>query len=392
MPGIILFDGWRREQLLPFTYTRPVADLRCGALTIAEKWALTTNSPVSFLPVPYLRKKYSPEYEDDNLLIAGSLFPGKELFSALQNLQPGNVLQSAGDILAARLNRDETLQFAKTGGISAKKIEYQGKYSGLAYIWDIFRLNGEQIAADLEVVNPPKADKALFESNFVNGSDFYAEEGARCTNAFIDTTSGPVWIGKNAEIQNGAMIKGPFYAGNHATIRMGAKIYGATTIGPWCKAGGEVSNSLFWGYSNKAHEGYTGDAVIGQWCNLGADTNNSNLKNNYENIKVWSYPDKKFVHTDLQFCGLFMGDHSKCGINTMFNTGTVVGVSANIFGSGFPRTYIPSFSWGGSSGFKEYEFSKALATAEKVMNRRSLQFTSEDRAIFEHIHKITQNI
>jgi UDP-N-acetylglucosamine diphosphorylase/glucosamine-1-phosphate N-acetyltransferase len=218
----------------------------------------------------------------------------------------------------------------------------------------------------------------------------FVHESAKVYASTLNTNDGPIYIDADSEIMEGSHIRGGFYLGEHATLKMGTKIYGASTIGPQCKVGGEISNSVFYGHSNKAHDGFVGNSLIGEWCNLGADTNTSNLKNNYSNVSIWSYEKADYADTGLTFCGLIMGDHSKCGINTMFNTGTVVGVSSNIFGSGFPRNFVPSFSWGGASGFTTYLTSKAFQTAKIVMSRRHVDFTEEDAKILEHIFEETK--
>jgi UDP-N-acetylglucosamine diphosphorylase/glucosamine-1-phosphate N-acetyltransferase len=213
----------------------------------------------------------------------------------------------------------------------------------------------------------------------------FIEEGASANDTTFNTTTGCIYIGKDAEVMEGSVVRGPFALCEHSVLKMSSKIYGATTIGPHSKVGGEVNNSVVFGYSNKAHDGFLGNSVIGEWCNLGADTNNSNLKNNYANVKLWNYSGENFIDTGLQFCGLIMGDHSKCGINTMFNTGTVAGVSSNIFGSGFPRNFIPSFSWGGAQGFTTYRFEHAIETAQLVMQRRNTELTDNDKDILKYI-------
>ncbi|RMD70422.1 MAG: glucose-1-phosphate thymidylyltransferase, partial [Bacteroidetes bacterium] len=249
-------------------------------------------------------------------------------------------------------------------------------------LWDIFLLNDRAIRLDFELLTHGRRSQPLSASNTVIGEGpVFVEEGAVVEGATLNATDGPIYIGAHAQVMEGALLRGSLAICDHAVIKMGAKVYGGTTIGPWCKVGGEVQNVVFFGYSNKAHDGYLGNSVIGEWCNLGADTNCSNLKNDYGEVKLWSYEKEGFVRTGQQFCGLFLGDHSKCGINTMFNTGTVVGVSANIFGAGYPRNFVPSFAWGGPAGWSTYRFDKAIATAERVMARRKVPLTPEDRLI-----------
>ena len=258
--------------------------------------------------------------------------------------------------------------------------------------WQIFKENGEELESDWQLLNLQPNPDALSKTNTLIGNRIHISEGATIEAAILNTATGPIYIGPDAEIMENAAVRGPFALGAHSVLKMGAKIYGPTTLGPHVKVGGEVSNCVIFGYSNKAHDGFLGNSVIGEWCNLGADTNNSNLKNNYAEVKLWDYPSERFVPTGLQFCGLIMGDHSKCGINTMFNTGTVVGVSANIFGSGFPRNFIPSFSWGGANKMIEYRLETALEVAEKVMQRRGIELTQVDRTILTHIYQSTKAV
>ena len=226
--------------------------------------------------------------------------------------------------------------------------------------------------------------------NTVNQENIFLEEGAKLTFCTLNASTGPIYIGKDAEIMEGCIVRGALAMCDNSVLKLGAKIYGATTIGPHSKVGGEVNNSVLMGYSNKGHDGFLGNSVLGEWCNLGADTNNSNLKNNYAEVRLWDYNTGRFAKTGLQFCGLMMGDHSKCGINTMFNTGTVVGVSANIFGSGFPRNFIPSFSWGGASGFTVYKTNKVFEVANEVMKRRKISFDDIEKRILENVYELTK--
>ena len=256
--------------------------------------------------------------------------------------------------------------------------------------WDIFSKNGAAIKADFDLITKNRTSAPIPEKTVAfNSEAIFIEEGAKLPLCVLNATDGPIYIGKNAEIMEGSMVRGPFALCEESTLKMGTKIYGSTTVGPHSKVGGEVNNSVFFGYSNKGHDGFLGNSVIGEWCNLGADTNNSNLKNNYAEVRLWSYETENFAKTGLQFCGLMMGDHSKCGINTMFNTGTVVGVSANIFGSGFPRNFIPSFSWGGAKGFTTYLTSKAFEVAKVVMLRRGIELSEQESAILEHVFELS---
>jgi UDP-N-acetylglucosamine diphosphorylase/glucosamine-1-phosphate N-acetyltransferase len=386
---LILFDDHAWDNLLPLTFTRPVSDLRIGILTIAEKWERHLGATASFLTRDHLAGKYPFAAGEDNLLVNASLLPDKDLVKALKELPAGGELKHGELVLGARLTRAEAAKFRelnRPGSVT----EYPGEVSMADHPWKIFRLNGQQIEADFELITRGRRSEKLNGNVGVIGPDrVFAEPGFRGEHFTINTTSGPVYLGRDSEVMEGSVIRGPFALCEESVVKLSAKIYGPTTIGPYCKAGGEINNAVFQANSNKAHDGFLGNAAIGEWCNLGADTNNSNLKNNYAEVRAWNYPEGRFMGTGLQFCGLIMGDHSKCGINTMFNTGTVVGVSANKFGSGFPRSFIPSFSWGGASGMKTYELGKALETASLVMERRGLELTGEERSILRWVYDFT---
>lgn len=382
----IIFD-YAREQLLPLTFTRSVCDLRIGILTIREKWNRLLESETSTLTEDYLSVKFPCKSADDNVLINGGVCPNNKLLSAINTLEVGDRLVKDGKLLAARISG----QFSRSSLDSVDGTEYSGEILSVEHPWDIFSKNGEAIEQDFELLTSGRQSEKLSESNTVIGDGaIFLEEGAKAEACIFNTTSGPIYLGKNSEVMEGAVIRGPFALCDNSTVKLAAKIYGPTTIGPHSKIGGEVNNSVIIGYSNKGHDGFLGNSVLGEWCNLGADTNNSNLKNNYDQVRVWSYSEQRFAKTGLQFCGLIMGDHSKSGINTMFNTGTVVGVSANVFGSGFPRTFIPSFQWGGAAGFTEYNKEKALATAERVMSRRGIELDKTEKDILIKVHNLTE--
>lgn len=379
----ILFDGPYRDQLLPFTFTRPVADIRVGILTIREKWEILLDTTTTTLTEDYLGHKYPMVKMEDNIMINASFLPNAQLVEMVLSLKRQEAVFLDEDVVAFYTEKaQQTVDFSHY-----EAIEYEGELLKIAYPWDIFRQNGKAIEQDYRLLTQGKISRPLSPTNQVLcPENIFLEEGAKVEMAILNAATGPIYIGKNAEIMEGSIIRGPLALGEGATVKMGAKIYGPSTIGPYCKVGGEVTNSILFGYSNKGHDGYLGNSVLGEWCNLGADTNTSNLKNDYSQVKLWSIADEKFMATGLQFCGLMMGDHSKCAINTMFNTGTVVGVFANIFGSGFPRNYIPSFSWGGPAGYKKYQLSKALQVADEVMKRRDLALTEEDKSILEHLY------
>ena len=388
--NIILFDGEEWAELLPLTYTRPVSELRLGIMTITEKWALAFNKEPGFLTQDYLSEKYKTKIENDNLLINGSLLPNKETIDLLSGLKQNEALIYHHHLLAARMDYEHVSSLAERHdfdhftGVDVSDATFIKKVN---HLWDLFQMNDSEIRADFDILTKGKKSSALSETNtIIGGKQLFVDKSAKIEAAIINTETGPVYIDKNATIMEGAMIRGPFYIGENSTVKMGAKIYGATSIGNDCKVGGEINNSIFQAYSNKAHDGFLGNAVIGEWCNIGADSNNSNLKNNYLPVKVWNYEQNRFVDTGSQFCGLFMGDHSKTGINTMFNTGTVVGVSANIFGPGFPRTFIPSFAWGGNHGFTSFKINKAFETAEAMMKRRGLELTETDKKILMNVY------
>ncbi|MGZ5244672.1 MAG: GlmU family protein [Bacteroidia bacterium] len=390
--NIILWDYTAHKALLPFTYTRPVGLIRCGIQTIAEKYGHIFQADTSFITQPYLQKKFGANIQEQNLVINATILPDDVFIAACNRLLAGEMLFQKGIFLAGNLSAKEVSYIIDTQKLPVEKQrEYDESISAISHIWDIFSKNDQEIKQDFNRITKGRTSQPIPEGNFVKNTDqIFLEPGAKVENASLNATDGPIYIGKDAEIMEGSLVRGPFSLGEHSQLKLGAKIYGATTIGPHCKIGGEINNSVFFGFANKAHDGFVGNAVIGEWCNIGADSNNSNLKNNYEEVKVWSYEKNGFVRTGLQFCGLFMGDHSKCGINTMFNTGTVVGVSSNIFGGGFPRNFIPSYSWGGASGFTTYQMNKALDTAQKVVERRKIQLSEEDTQILNHIFEETK--
>ncbi len=384
----ILFDGPERNKLLPFTFTRPVADIRTGILTIKEKWERYLKSNISFKTQEYLSKKYPTIVSDDNVLINGSVLPTDELVVQIKNLLPCQILKKEEFEIAIRPN---TPDISIINSADYLTIETSIDFLKIENTWDIFRLNSQAILDDFSLITKNRKSSKISDTNFIIGdpTKIFFEEGAKAEYTFLNTTDGPIYIGKDAEIMEGSKIRGSFALCGHSTVKMDAKIYSGTTIGPYSKVGGEVNNSVIFGYSNKGHDGFLGNSVIGEWCNLGADTNISNLKNTYDFVRLWSYDANTFVSTGLQFCGLIMGDHSKSGINTMFNTGTVIGVSSNIYGSGYQRNLIPSFMWGGAQGLKPYNFKKSVEVAKAVFERRDLEFDQVEEDIFKHLYDIT---
>jgi UDP-N-acetylglucosamine diphosphorylase/glucosamine-1-phosphate N-acetyltransferase len=388
--NVVLFDDkGLRQQLLPLTFTRPVAALRCGILTLAEKWQHElAQASISYLTEDYLQPKYPLRAGVDTFYINGACCPTAELAVALQDLKPGEGLRQGDQLLAYRAAEAAADAYRSEGFLPNTSSEWEGApLTLIRHSWDLFRLNGEQIRQDFARITHGRQSAGIGDvhTRCYGEAQIFVEEGASIRAAILNAENGPIYIGRGAQVHEGAIIKGPFALCEGGHVNMGAKMRGDTTIGPNSKAGGEISNSILMANSNKGHEGFLGNSVLGEWCNLGADTNTSNLKNNYANVKVWSYARERFVDTGLQFCGLIMGDHSKAGINTMFNTGTIVGVSANIFGDGFPRTLIPSFAWGGSAGFSTYKYETAMETAERVLERRNMRLSEADRAILQHI-------
>lgn len=388
----ILFDGPARNQLLPFTFTRPVAEIRIGILTIREKWErmLGMNGEISIQTEIYLEEKWPFREMEENICINASYLPTKRLVEQIKNLQENQAIFDGETPVAYFLVKKEDPDFDIFEKIDVTAHGHEPRLT-IKNTWDIFSKNAEAIQADFDLLTHGRKSAEIPSSDFcVNQENIFVEEGAKLVHCSLNASDGPIYIGKNTEVMEGCTVRGPFALCENSTLKMQAKIYGGTTIGPHSKVGGEVNNSVIFGFSNKGHDGFLGNSVLGEWCNLGADTNNSNLKNNYAEVKLWDYSSERFAKTGLQFCGLMMGDHSKCGINTMFNTGTVVGVSANIFGAGFPRNFIPSFSWGGSSGTTTYQTNKAFEVAEIVMKRRGIEFSEADRKILERVFEETK--
>ena len=393
MNTLIFFDDDYWRGLLPLTYAKPVSELRCGILSIREKWLSHYNIDFSWLSMPHLMEKYPFTPGADNLLINSAYLPQDGLLSLIDRLDVSQALVSGDDLVAARLDTRQLLSIYESGdfsNISLLNIKNTDlSLSAIRRPYDIFKLNGEEIKNDLKRIKSSNGNIDVYSKHF-GEYPLIIDEGAQVLSSIFNTTKGPIYLGVGSEVMEGSMIRGPFALGAHSTVKMGAKIYEDCSIGPHSKVGGELQNVVVQGYSNKGHDGYLGNSVIGEWCNIGADSNNSNLKNNYEEVKLWDYTQERFAPTGLQFCGLIMGDHSKCGINTMFNTGTVVGFSANIFGDGFPRNLIPSFAWGGASGFITYLPDKAIATAERVMKRRGLSITEHDKNIFNAVFNMSK--
>ena len=383
----ILFDGSSRVNLLPLTYTKPVAEIRIGILTIREKWEKWLNTTTTTLTEDYLEDKYPMVEMEYNIMINASFLPTENLIATIKKLQKNQAIFKEDEIIAFHTtDKQKEVNFD-----NYQIINFTDDVIQLKYNWDIFTNNGEALESDFKLITKNRISAPIPKTvHCINKDQIFLEEGVEIEIGVLNASKGPIYLGKHTQIMEGSMIRGPFAMGEHSVVKMGTKVYGPTTLGPKCKIGGEVNNVILSGYCSKGHEGYLGNAVIGEWCNIGADTNNSNLKNNYAEVKMWDYEKERFVKTGLQFCGLIMGDHSKCAINTMFNTGTVVGVSANIYGSNFPRNFIPSFSWGGAAGFTTYQIEKAKTTANLVIKRKNEDFTEKDIKILEHVFDISK--
>jgi UDP-N-acetylglucosamine diphosphorylase/glucosamine-1-phosphate N-acetyltransferase len=382
----ILFDGSVRNALLPFTFTRPVADIRVGILTIREKWEKYLGYTTTTITEEYLSEKYPMVEMEENVMINASFLPNDVLVEMVKSLEENQAIFHNDEVVAFFSKENQEVDFD-----TFEIIEFTDECLKIEHTWDIFSKNDVALREDFDLITEGRYSQPIPKSvNVISPENIFIEEGAKLEFVTLNASTGPIYIGKDAEIMEGSVIRGPFALCESGRVKLATKVYGATTVGPHSVIGGEVNNSVLFGYSNKGHDGFLGNSVLGEWCNIGADSNNSNLKNNYEEVKLWSYETEGFAKTGLQFCGLMMGDHSKCGINTMFNTGTVVGVSANIFGSGFPRNFVPSYSWGGASGFTTYMTNKAFQTAKIVMARRQVEFTEEDAKILEHIFEETK--
>ena len=383
----ILFDSDVRDTLLPFTYTKPVADIRIGILTIREKWEKHLGLTTTTITADYLEEKYPMVEMEENILINASFCPTESLVEKVKTLSKNEAIFKGEDVLAFHTTQSqEEVDFD-----TYTQIEFDEELIQIKSTSDIFTHNGKAIQQDFDLITEERTSETIPAGiQVINPGNIFIEEGAQILFSTLNASEGPIYIGKDALIMENSSIRGPFAMCENAVVKMGTKIYKDTTIGPFSKVGGEISNSVIFGYSSKGHDGYLGNSVIGEWCNLGAGTNNSNLKNNYSEVKLWNYETERFAKTGLQFCGLMMGDHSKCAISTMFNTGTVVGVSANLFGSGFPRNFTPSFSWGGAAGYETFQMNKVSEVVTAVMKRKNLVFDVVDQKILDHVFEETK--
>lgn len=380
-----------RAQLLPFTFTRTIADIRIGILTIREKWENRFQTHSSSITEGYLSEKFPLQINDtSNFLINSSIIPTEHYFRLVQHLPLNTILKQQNQIIAAHLSKEATEYFVQHQDVQeAQVLETDVELMKLENVWQIFSLSDACTRLDFQMITEGRVSEEIAQSNTIigNSSDIFIEKGAKVEASILNAQTGPIYVAANAEIMEGSLIRGPFSLGEHAQLKMGSKIYGSVNIGPHCKVAGEITNSVIFGYSNKSHDGFLGNSVLGEWCNLGADTNTSNLKNNYSPVAIWSYAHNRMENTGLQFCGLMMGDHSKCGINTMFNTGTVVGVGANIALGEFPPKYIPSFTWMTEKETVSYEFDKFIETAKIVYQRRGLLLSDSDIKLLQSIFK-----
>lgn len=385
---IIFFDDQSRASLLPLTYTRPVADLRIGIMKISEKWLFHFPSEAGYLTETYLQEKFPLIGGKNQLFINGSVCPDADLLVAINNLNEGQILTSKNVSIAVKTSK-QVIDYNDLSDFES--VEYNGQFLKITYPEDIFKFNDVALRADFAILTKRRTSAKLSATNTIIGDDIFVEEGVEAECCTFNTKNGPIYLGKNSQVWEGSHIRGALALCENSQIKLGTKIYGATTIGPNCRVGGEINNAVIWGNSSKGHEGYLGNSVLGEWCNIGADTNNSNLKNNYAEVKLWDYNTQRFRKTGLQFCGLIMADHAKCGINTMFNTGTVVGVSANVFGAGFPRNYIADFAWGGAHGFEVYSLNKMFETVTKVFERKGKVFDEIEQNILTNIFNNTEH-
>jgi UDP-N-acetylglucosamine diphosphorylase/glucosamine-1-phosphate N-acetyltransferase len=391
--NIILFDDpATRQQLLPFTFTRPIADIRAGILTIKEKWERHLPVNYSYLTEHYLANKFPCKHEKDSIYIHSAVLPDNTLIDALRNLKIDQALFTGDQLIALRGNASTIIELMEwVSHPTIEKIQLSVSPRIIQHTWQIFSENGVNIRNDFDLITKGRKSQPVTDkyTAVYAPENIFIEENVTIKASVLNAENGPIYIGANCEIGEASVIRGNNAICENSALSIGTQIRGDSTIGPYCKVGGEISNSVILGYSSKAHDGFLGNSVIGEWCNIGAGTNTSNLKNTYKSVRIWNYATERFEDTGRQFCGLMMGDHSKCGIDTMFNTGTVVGVSANIFGAGFTRVFIPSFSWGGAQGLTTYKLKEALEVMPKVMERRGKVLTEADIAIFNHLFEFT---
>ena len=388
----ILFDDFARNNLLPLTFIRPIADLLTGIVSIRRKWEMMLDATTSSLTEDYLSEKYPLVKGVNNILINASIIPNAELVETIKQLEPNRALLSNDTIVALHVMEDQLDKIGEGDTEGIIEIETRIPFTKINYSWDLFRSNADNIAFDFSLLTKGRKSQPLGEMvSATHPERIFVEEGAQLGYCRLNATEGPIYIGREAQIWDGASLRGPVAIGEGAIVKMNAIVYGGTTIGPHAKAGGEIENAIVMAYSNKPHSGYLGHALIGEWCNLAAGTNAANLNNTYKTVKMWNYTQSRFIDTGLQFCGLIMGDHSKTGINTSFNTGSVVGVSSNIFGAGYQRNFVSSFMWGGPGGYSGYDIQKALDTASEMLKRRGMELTDLDEQILKKVYELTKD-
>jgi len=388
----ILFDDYSRNNLLPLTFTRPVCDIRFGILTIREKWEKMMGIVTSTLTEEFLSEKFPIIKGASNILINGSICPTPTLIEEIRNLMPNEAIIGTDSIIALHVLADDLDKIGEgdTEGIIEKAT--RSEVIKISYPWDLLSQNHIAIVNDFNLLTAGRVSEPIPDWVKVTvPENVFIEKGAQLENIILNASEGPIYIGENVHLMDGARLRGAVALIDSAVVKMGTNIYGATTIGPHVKVGGEIENSILLAYSNKPHHGYLGHSVIGKWCNLAAGTTVANLNNTYRNVRAWNYSQERFIDTGMQFLGLIMGDHSKTGINTMFNTGSVVGVNSNIFGSGYQRNFVPSFVWGGPTGFNSYDINKALEVASYVYKRRGLDFDQSERNLLTNVYNMTFN-
>ncbi|MDI9357037.1 MAG: putative sugar nucleotidyl transferase [Chitinophagaceae bacterium] len=389
---IILLDNpITKKNLLPLTYIRPVSNIRCGIFTIHEKWKKYTNTTVSILTEEYLHTKFPPQYSQKNIYVDSSTIPNKKLVDAVCNLKNNEGLFFENTLIAFSLDTHLTYSEAIRFN-TAKKTIFTHSYKSIQKVWNIFEFNAEEIQNDFSLVTHKRNSYLISDpfSHVYASKNIFIEENVSIKSAILNAETGPIYIGANTEVGEGTIIRGPVALCENVTTNMGTKLRPNTTIGPFSKVGGEISSSVLFGYSNKAHDGFLGNSVIAEWCNLGANTNTSNLKNNYKNVSMWNYETKSLEETAVLFCGIIMGDYSRSSINTMFNTGTTVGIGCNIFGHGFPKKYIPNFTWSDSQNDTLYAIEKLLETIENMFQRRKKIYTDEDKQLLQYLYSFVR--
>lgn len=394
MQNLIFFDSnYLFDNFLPLTFLRPSADLRIGILKIHEKWQKRLeNDQISFLTKNYLQDKFKINFSEKNIYINGNLLPNENICLQIKDLAENESI-FLGEYLLAFVSKKKFENYENLyQNAQVSKVQKINEAKLLINIWDLFLENRDQIVADFELITKNRKSLPIKDPNTVvyGKENIFLEEGAKVKSAILDAEDAPIYLGKNSTVELGAIIRGAFAICEGGIVGMGAKMRGNSTFGKFCKVGGEVNNSIFQDFSNKGHDGFLGNSLIGEWCNFGADSNTSNMKNNYSQVKIWDFNTNNYISSNLQFVGVIMGDHVKCGINTMLNTGTVVGTGANIFDAGFPPKFVPPFAWGNTNNFQTFRLAEMLETCQKVMLRRNQNLSKIDQKILETVFEQTQ--